>query len=465
LVRREGARHRAMLRGCVAAALVCVASACGAQDEGVVLMDTSPRLHLADLVNIERTLQFAQERWLCSRDREALYAGLVEEWLRSDAGDRAQILEFSAVAPNLDQLPEDSRAAVRATIHGALTGATRTGRPLGEALLAFEVDVTTPVTPGHRVTRSQAKAWIEIQELLLSRALGAPLRIPDDLAAALVERSLGADQRAMEDSPGRLAHLTRGWFAGEATAADRALAAALGLPARDSEAPLQPYVDPAGLFEVGLPAGWTRRPELDPTDGGSAFAGPAGSVFVVSAAPSPREVAQGTRPVAAALSESLSALGDSERVTPMADERDLGASALLRRGDALLLVLHLRAPGDSALCAVVCRLPATAGPSLAPDVATLLGSFRFTEGAWRAGGTWQAAEALRRGDDTTRRAAERDLARVLREALGALAVHLFGPPTEDGDVSLDRLLEQLGNPPAPHLLDPPPDPMGGAYYG
>ena len=39
-----------MLRGCVAAALVCVASACGAQDEGVVLMDTSPRLHLADLV-------------------------------------------------------------------------------------------------------------------------------------------------------------------------------------------------------------------------------------------------------------------------------------------------------------------------------------------------------------------------------------------------------------------------------
>ena len=87
-------------------------------------------------MNIERTLQFAQERWLCSRDREALYAGLVEEWLRSDAGDRAQILEFRR-RPQPDQLPEDS-GRQRATIHGALTG--HADRPaLGEALLAFEV--------------------------------------------------------------------------------------------------------------------------------------------------------------------------------------------------------------------------------------------------------------------------------------------------------------------------------------
>ena len=200
----------------------------------------------------------------------------------------------------------------------------------------------------------------------------------------------------MEDSPGRLAHLTRGWFAGEATAADRARRGSRLARARQRSSPsalCRPSRALRGRAACRLDTasrarshGWRQ-----------CLAGPAGSVFVVSAAPSPREVAQGTRPVAAALSESLSALGDSERVTPMADERDLGASALLRRGDALLLVLHLRAPGDSALCAVVLSLARNGRPvtrARCRHAARVPSLHRGRMACWR---DVQAAEALRRG--------------------------------------------------------------------
>lgn len=436
-----------------------------AQDEGMVLMDTSPRLYLSDLVNIERTVQFALQRWLCSRDRETLCRGLLEEWLRSDASDRGQILEFSAVAPSLDQLPEASRATVGETIRAALRGATQTGRPLGEALLAMEVDATTPVARNQAITRAQAKAWLETQELLLSRAVGRPLRIPDDLAASLVERALRADARAMERAPQQLAHLCHAWLTERAEQGDRLVAAALGLPTPSGSATAEPFADPMGLFEVALPPGWARRPDLDPADGGVAFAGPGGPVLAVSAGSPQRDVVAGTRSVGAALSESIARLGDAAHVVPVADDHDLGAAALVRRGDVLLLAVYLRAPGDLALVAVALRLPGATAATVLPDVATLLGSLRFSETAWLAGGAWEPVAQLQRGGDTTRQAAERDLNRVLREALGLVSVHLLGAPTEDPDLSVDGLLAALGSPPAPRLLDPPPDPMGGGLYG
>jgi hypothetical protein len=440
-----------------------LAAGAWAQNEGRVLMDTSPGLYLADLVNIERTIQFATGRWLCSRERARVYQGVIDEWAMSDAGARGQMLEFAAVAAELDQLPDDSRAAVRESIQSALHEATGTGRPLGEAILALEVADTTPALRGQRPTRSQLHAWTEIQELMLSIALASPVRIPEERAREMAGDILRADPGALSAAHENLARISTGWVSAPSEEVRRAVAGALGVPSGHMEVPGEPFVDPLGLFALNLPVGWSHRPDLDPAEGGSAFASERGAVMVVSASAPQREVVEGTRSVGAALGESLARLDDARLIDGIGDEGELAAFALAERGQALLLVVHMRAPGDSALVTIVCRAPRATLQTHLPDFAALLGSLRFSEAAWRSGADWSAVKELRRGNDTLRSAAERDLTMALRQALGCLAIEAVGVPTRA--LSADELSQMLGSPPAPPLLQPPADPMGGGPYG
>lgn len=443
-------RPVAVLCWCVLAG----SAALGQDAGGQVLLDTSPRLTVADLLHIEQNIQFALGTWLTEREREDLLSGVLGEWLVCDRDGRGQMLEFAASAVSLDGLSPEGAAGVREGTLTALRRASESGRPLGRAVTRIDARVTGVLRAASpRVTEHDGDAWLESQEWALSLLAGRAVRVPDELGRKLISAACAARPEELAGSAERWAQLRLA--AGQAPPeALLAVRQALAKPTDPSAAsPSVLYADPLGLWAAMVPQGYR------PTDGaggnaeGQTFTSIDGTrVLAVGLGAVPSDVAAGNRTLAAALEQTLEAGGAYTEPVPGAAGRALSASALIERAGKSILICQLRAPGDTALVTIAAIAPTADLGLMLPDAAQLLGSFAFVGGVWEGQRDWAGAQPLARPGESPAAAGERELRRGLEETLGLLAVRVMGAPLGGGRVPLDEAFALLGGAPEIGLL-------------
>jgi hypothetical protein len=436
---------------CRCAAVLCwcvlACSAAPGQETGEqVLLDTSPRLTVADLLHIEQNIQFCLGTWLTEREREILLTGVLGEWLACDRDGRGQMLEFAASAVSLGGLSPEGAAGVREGTLTALRRASEAGRPLGRAVTRIDARVTGVLrTASPRVTEHDGEAWLESQEWALSLLVGSTVRVPDELGRKLIAAACAARPEELAGSAERWARLRQA--AGQAS--PEALRATREALAKPTEPPAATgatlYADPLGLWAATVPEGYGLGDGAGANAEGQTFTSADGArILAVGLGAVPPDVVAGNRPLASALEQTLKTGGAFTEPVPRAQARALGVSALIERAGKTVLICQLRAPGDTALVTVAAIAPTTDLARMLPDAAQLLGSFVFTGGVWEGQRDWAGAQPLARPGESPAAAGGRELRHALEEALGLLAVRVVGAPLGGGRLAFDEALAMLG---------------------